>query len=155
LAAGGVLFLAVASFGLRLFSERWLFCAGARHPVRNYYRGQPALPALVEPHPLSWILAYAALHPNVDGPGEPGDTDGAGPQPRRAEVFLDFQSGAATRQPDAARRVEVAIIVPHQLRHERARGAFAAEERCRNAALETLIHERADIAVGVKDACQL
>jgi DMSO reductase anchor subunit len=39
LAASIVLFLALASFGLGIFIERWLFFAEARHAVMNYYRG--------------------------------------------------------------------------------------------------------------------
>lgn len=38
LTASIVLFLALASFGLGIFIERWLFFAEARHAVMNYYR---------------------------------------------------------------------------------------------------------------------
>lgn len=39
LAASVVLFVALASFFLGIFIERWLFFAEARHAVMNYYRG--------------------------------------------------------------------------------------------------------------------
>lgn len=39
LAASIVLFLALASFCVGIFIERWLFFAEARHAVMNYYRG--------------------------------------------------------------------------------------------------------------------
>src|SRR6266850_1316360 len=72
------------------------------------------LPPLVEPHPLAGVLTHPALDHFGEELGGSRHVDAAALIARQGQFVLDFEAETIAGQPDAARRIDVAVIVTGQ-----------------------------------------
>jgi hypothetical protein len=103
---------------------------------------------------LAGIFPHPGLDLVIDQLNRAGNVDRAGFVAGQFHLFFQLQPETAAGQADAARGIDIAIILPCQLGQKRIGLAGAVEEGRGNAAMEFLVDQHAHIAVGVENAGQ-